>query len=110
MFADSRALVRFKGELNQVTAYSDSLTVEEAYLRGIWNNLGVGKNGYIDIHELASVCKHIDMEEMNDTVSSSNHVHMNEQEKKNHLSEFVMKVNFILFENFQIQTLSEYVQ
>ena len=53
-----------------MTANSDSLTVEEEYLRGIWNNLGVGQNGYIDIKELGRVCKHIDMEDMDETVSN----------------------------------------
>lgn len=48
----------------------ENLTEEEEYLRGIWTNLGVDKNGYIVIDELARVCKHIGMEEMNNTVNS----------------------------------------
>lgn len=47
----------------------EALTVEEEYLRDIWTNLGVGQNGFIDIDELARVCKHIKMEDMNDIVS-----------------------------------------
>ena len=50
-------------------ADSENLTTEEEYLRGIWNNLGVGKNGYISKKELKQVCRHIGMEEMSSSVS-----------------------------------------
>lgn len=57
------------GQLNLMMADVGDLTEAEDYLRGIWTNLGVGKNGYIDIAELSRVCSHIGMEQMNDTVS-----------------------------------------
>ncbi|XP_052767676.1 ninein-like protein isoform X2 [Mya arenaria] len=54
-----------EGQLNLMMADSEALTEEESYLRDIWRNLGVGNTGYIDIKELARVCTHIGMEEMN---------------------------------------------
>ena len=42
---------------------------EEAHLREIWRELGVGASGYIALHELALVCEHIGMDEMSDEVS-----------------------------------------
>ena len=58
-----------EGQLNLMMADSSTLTTEEEYLRGIWNNLGVGKNGYISMKELEEVCRHIGMEEMSPSVS-----------------------------------------
>lgn len=55
--------------MNLIMADSGDTTAEADYLRGIWNSLGVGKNGYIDIEELAKVCELIGMGSMNDTVS-----------------------------------------
>ena len=52
-------------------ADSENPTEEEKYLRGIWDSLGVGKNGYISIKELKQVCRHIGMEEMTSAVSSN---------------------------------------
>lgn len=42
---------------------------EEAHLREIWRELGVGTSGYINVDELARVCDHIGMDEMSDDVS-----------------------------------------
>ena len=42
---------------------------EEAHLREIWRELGVGTSGYINVEELARVCDHIGMDEMSDDVS-----------------------------------------
>ncbi|XP_052276394.1 ninein-like protein isoform X3 [Dreissena polymorpha] len=64
---DAAETFEAEGQLNVMMAEQGSLTEEENYLRDIWTNLGVGKHGYIDIDELARVCNHIGMEEM-DTV------------------------------------------
>ncbi|XP_074647079.1 uncharacterized protein LOC141903070 isoform X3 [Tubulanus polymorphus] len=39
---------------------------EEAHLRSIWADLGVGSGGYLTMSELNQVCMHIGMEEMDD--------------------------------------------
>ena len=41
---------------------------EEEHLRAIWRDLGVGKSGSLTISELAVVCEHIGMEEMDEEV------------------------------------------
>ena len=61
-------LFEAEGQLNLMMADSENLTTEEEYLRGIWNNLGVGSNGYISMTELEQVCRHIGMEEMSPSV------------------------------------------
>ena len=38
---------------------------EEQHLRDIWRELGVGTDGSLTLNELATVCDHIGMEEMN---------------------------------------------
>lgn len=38
----------------------------EEYLRSIWNLLGVGKDGYLNVDELMRVCEHIGMIETSD--------------------------------------------
>ena len=42
---------------------------ETQHLRAIWKELGVGKDGYLTIRELSTVCKHIGMDNMTQTVS-----------------------------------------
>ena len=42
---------------------------EEEHLRSIWRELGVGKNGYLSLPELATVCENIGMDEMSEEVS-----------------------------------------
>lgn len=44
---------------------------EEEHLKSIWLELGVGRNGYLSMHELSTVCEHIGMEEMNEEVINS---------------------------------------
>ena len=44
---------------------------EEAHLREIWRELGVGTSGYINVDELARVCDHIGMDEMSDEVNNT---------------------------------------
>ena len=41
---------------------------EREYLRGIWNRLGIGHDGYLDRQELAQVCECIGMEKLADEV------------------------------------------
>ena len=41
---------------------------EEEHLKAIWKELGVGTDGYLAMEELAIVCDHIGMEEMNSEV------------------------------------------
>ena len=43
---------------------------EEEHLRTIWRELGVGKDGYLDMSELSAVCDNIGMEEMNAQVTT----------------------------------------
>ena len=45
---------------------------EEAHLREIWRELGVGQSGYITMHELGTVCEHIGMDEMTNEVCGFN--------------------------------------
>jgi len=56
------------GQLNLVMG--DGEMEEEEYVRDIWRSLGVGRNGYIDITELARVCSHIGMMEMSHQVGA----------------------------------------
>ena len=41
---------------------------EEQHLKAIWRDLGVGDDGFLQIGDLARVCRHIGMEEMNEEV------------------------------------------
>jgi Ca2+-binding EF-hand superfamily protein len=41
---------------------------EEEHLRAIWKELEVGRKGYLSLNELAAVCAHIGMEDMNKEV------------------------------------------
>ena len=45
------------------------INTEEAHLRAIWRELGVGKNGYLTVKELSKVCQHIGMQDMDGDVS-----------------------------------------
>jgi hypothetical protein len=38
------------------------------HMRLVWQELGVGREGYLTLEELASVCERIGMEEMNNEV------------------------------------------
>ena len=44
---------------------------EEEHLHAIWKELGVGSGGALTRTELALVCEHIGMDEMNNEVASS---------------------------------------
>ena len=42
---------------------------ESDQVRAIWEEVGVGSDGFLDINELAVVCEHIGMEDMDRDVS-----------------------------------------
>lgn len=59
------------GQLNQSIAEMENAldpVSEEEHLRAIWKDLGVGTDGYLTLNELATVCDHIGMDEMNPEV------------------------------------------
>ena len=62
----------FTGQLNQSISEMENATLdqasEEEHLRAIWRDLGVGKSGFLTVSELAVVCEHIGMEEMDKEV------------------------------------------
>ena len=62
----------FAGQLNQSISEMENAALdqasEEEHLRAIWRDLGVGKSGFLTVGELAVVCEHIGMEEMNKEV------------------------------------------
>ena len=41
---------------------------EEQHLQVIWQQLGVGGDGFLTLPQLGTVCDHIGMDEMNDEV------------------------------------------
>lgn len=65
---EEREMFEAEGQLNLNMCeleQTQELT-EEDYLRNIWQTLGVGQRGYITLSDLATVCDHIGMDEMND--------------------------------------------
>ncbi|XP_064624042.1 ninein-like protein isoform X26 [Lineus longissimus] len=57
-----------EGQMNKSISAMDTTMdpmSEEDHLRAIWKELGVGKGGYLTMEELAAVCEHIGMEDMN---------------------------------------------
>ncbi|XP_060081776.1 ninein-like protein [Ylistrum balloti] len=65
---EEREMFEAEGQLNLNMCeleQTQELT-EEDYLRNIWQTLGVGQRGYITLSDLAAVCDHIGMDEMND--------------------------------------------
>ncbi|XP_071163588.1 ninein-like protein isoform X5 [Mytilus edulis] len=61
-FEDEGVLNLNLSELEQ----AQDFTTGEDYLRSIWKTNGIGRDGYIGIDELNTVCAYIGMEEMND--------------------------------------------
>lgn len=53
--------VSFGGNQKHSNSYHNSNANTEQYLRSIWDRLGVGQNGYLNIDELHRVCEHIGM-------------------------------------------------
>jgi hypothetical protein len=53
---------------NELNANFQNNYNTEEYLKGIWNRLGVGKNGYLNIEELYRVCEHIGMIGINNEI------------------------------------------
>ena len=67
-------MLPFAGQLNQSISEMENLldqASEEEHLKAIWRDLGVGKSGSLTISELAIVCEHIGMEEMDEEVRES---------------------------------------
>ncbi|XP_033734383.1 ninein-like protein isoform X3 [Pecten maximus] len=65
---EEREMFEAEGQLNlnmSELEQPQELT-EEDYLCNIWQTLGVGQRGYITLSDLAAVCDHIGMDEMND--------------------------------------------
>ncbi len=61
----------FLGQMNQSIADMENAldpVSEEEHLKEIWRELGVGQNGHLTLPELATVCQHIGMDEMNTEV------------------------------------------
>lgn len=72
--SDQQVLETFESEINShldVPMESDSNleTNPEEYLQGIWKKLGVGKDGYLNLEELARVCERIGMEMSDEVVT-----------------------------------------
>uniref|UniRef100_A0A2R5LIL6 Putative myosin class ii heavy chain n=1 Tax=Ornithodoros turicata TaxID=34597 RepID=A0A2R5LIL6_9ACAR len=57
---------------NGTESTESSLTLLETnpdeYLRGIWKKLNVGRDGFLNVEELAGVCEHIGMEMNDETI------------------------------------------
>lgn len=49
---------------DEVTSHSSMEVMGEQELAQIWEELGVGQNGFLTLDELHHVCSHIGMEEM----------------------------------------------
>ncbi|KAK3610897.1 hypothetical protein CHS0354_017499 [Potamilus streckersoni] len=67
--SDNKETFEAEGQLNLIMGEMEKtvdMQSEEDYLRAIWDQLGVGKQGFITLLELGQVCNHIGMEEMND--------------------------------------------
>lgn len=55
-------------DLNQISSTNLYDGNTEDYLKSIWNHLGVGQNGYLDMKDLYRVCEHIGMVGINDDI------------------------------------------
>ncbi|XP_072182310.1 uncharacterized protein [Diadema setosum] len=53
-----------EGQLNASMSVYEQGPSESEQVQAIWEEVGVGKDGYLDINELAVVCEHIGMEDM----------------------------------------------
>ncbi|XP_070571058.1 ninein-like protein isoform X2 [Ptychodera flava] len=55
-----------EGQLNTPRSLMEVTSpTDEVQVKAIWDDVGVGQNGYLDVKELAIVCEHIGMEGMN---------------------------------------------
>lgn len=52
------------GEMNSSMGVLENTSTEKDQVQKIWDDVGVGEDGYLDIDELAIVCEHIGMEDM----------------------------------------------
>ncbi|XP_063958274.1 ninein-like protein isoform X1 [Lytechinus pictus] len=56
-----------EGQMNGSMSVYDQGQSEAEQVQAIWEEVGVGKDGFLDINELAVVCEHIGMEDMDRT-------------------------------------------
>ncbi|XP_041468933.1 ninein-like protein isoform X2 [Lytechinus variegatus] len=56
-----------EGQMNASMSVYDQGQSEAEQVQAIWEEVGVGKDGFLDINELAVVCEHIGMEDMDRT-------------------------------------------
>lgn len=57
-----------KGEMNASMSVLENPATEKDQVQKIWEDVGVGKDGFLDMDELAIVCEHIGMEDMDKEV------------------------------------------
>lgn len=65
---NSPSHVQKQDDLNQKSSTNLYDGNTEDYLKSIWNHLGVGQNGYLDMKDLYRVCEHIGMVGINDDI------------------------------------------
>lgn len=54
--------------MNASMGVLENTSTEKEQVQKIWDDVGVGEDGYLDIDELAIVCDHIGMEDMDKEV------------------------------------------
>ncbi|XP_038074331.1 ninein-like isoform X2 [Patiria miniata] len=55
-----------EGQMNASMSLMESAPTEADQVQAIWDEVGVGGDGFLDINDLATVCQHIGMEDMDD--------------------------------------------
>ena len=54
--------------MNASMSLMEAAPTEAEQVQAIWNEVGVGSDGYLDINDLSTVCQHIGMEDMDEEV------------------------------------------
>ena len=57
-----------KDKMSDSTKPTDGNEEQKEYLRAIWQELNIGKSGYITASELFIVCQHLEMDYLNENV------------------------------------------
>ncbi|XP_022094689.1 ninein-like protein isoform X2 [Acanthaster planci] len=55
-----------EGQMNASMSLMEAAPTEADQVQAIWDEVGVGQDGFLDIRELATVCQHIGMEDMDE--------------------------------------------
>ncbi|XP_071799297.1 uncharacterized protein [Asterias amurensis] len=55
-----------EGQMNASMSLMEAAPTEAEQVQAIWNEVGVGSDGYLDINDLSTVCQHIGMEDMDE--------------------------------------------